>query len=238
MPLFNMGYCDNHRVFTRHSSHRRSLRAFGYNDGEVSELAAYRYDADDNQRLRGHSHLQWAAPCIDYKEDCVDCQETYQKVRSADAARRAACFAEGVLAAGDKLFMVSLPVPSVAVRSDRKQDYHRHRLGSYSRLRKRKVRRQREAFQRKAAHMLEEEGLKPHPRYFQSAAVSQRKTALTAWLSQNKDAHYQLDCWRDGIIQSVVVSKNKFIPRTRVTKGWRYEHRDGRVRASSLARRW
>ena len=234
--LFNMGYCDNHRVFTRHSSHRRSLRHFGYNDAEVSELAAYRYDADDNQRQLGHSHLQWAAPCESYKEDCVVCEETYQAVRSADAARRAACFAEGVLAAGDKLFMVSLPVPSVAVRSDRKSDYRRHRLGSYAKLRKRKVKRSAEAFQRKCEHMESEEGLKPHPRYFQQAAIEKRKSALSAWLSENKDAHYQLECWREGIIQSVVVSKNKFIPRSRVTKGWRYEHRgDGRVSADVSA---
>lgn len=236
--LFNMGYCENHRVFTRHSSHRRSLRNFGFNDKEVSELTAYRYDKDDSQRHLGHSHLKWAAPCAAYKDDCLTCQETYQAVKSADGARRAALFADAVLSRsedGDRLFMVSLPVPSVAIRSDRVEDYHRHRLGSYARLRKKKIKASASAFERKCKHMREVEGLEPHPRYFQSRAIRQRKHALSGWLSANKDSYYQLDCWRDGIIQSVVVSRNRFIRRDKVTKGWRYVDVDGRVPADTSA---
>ena len=231
--LFNMGYCDDYRPFTRHSSHRRSLRNFGFNDDEVRELTQYRYDADDAQRQLGHSHLKWAAPCEAYKSDCVQCQETYQKIKSSDSALRAGLFAGGVLSHGDALFLVSLPVPMVAVRADRRGDYHRLRIGKYARLRHKKIKRQEDAFRRKCKRMWEEEGLKPHPRYFADSAIQDRKAALLQWLSDNKDAEYQKDCWEEGIVQSVVESDNAFIPRVKKTSGWRYVINDREHDAAS-----
>lgn len=220
--IFNMGYCSEHRVFGRNDSVRRSLRAFGYSKKQAYELTVHLSDEMDEQCIPGHSHVKWSGPCAHYREDCVVCAETYQKVRSADGAARAAAFAGGVLAHGDSLFLVSLPVPSVAVRSDRLRDYRNGRLGSYARLRKRKRKMSAAAFQRKC-NRLAEDGIKPHPRYFQDKAIKERKSAESAWLSENKDSYYQLDCWRDGIIQSLVVNRGEFIPRVRVTKGYRYQ---------------
>lgn len=233
--LFNMGYCANHRVFGRNSSVRRSLCAFGYSKKQAYELTVHLSDAMDEQCVPGHSHVKWAGPCAHYRDDCVVCAETYQAIRSADGAARAAAFAGGVLAHGDSLFLVSLPVPSVAVRSDRMREYRNNRLASYSRLRKRKRKMSAAAFQRKCSR-LAEDGIKPHPRYFQDKAIKERKAAESAWLSEHKDDYYQLDAWRDGVIQSLVVNRGVFIPRVRVTKGYRYQaDLHGVVRADESA---
>ena len=213
-----MSYCPNYRVFHRHTSYERGLRNFGYPEGHVRNLAAYRYDEVESARKVGYGALRWAGPCDRHKDLSVDgcavCRETYLKFKSEAASMEALCFAEAVLARvseGDLLFMVTLPIPKVAIRDN--SAYVGRRIGSFQRLSKRKRRAQKRAFEKKKRDMWDREGLRVGPEYMTRERVKERKDAHKRWLEEHKDDYYQLECIRDDVMRSVVESEDCFIDR-------------------------
>ena len=230
-----MSYCPNYRTFHRHTSYERGLVNFGYPVADVRNLAAYRYDEVESAREAGHSALQWAGPCEDYRDitdsGCARCRETYMSFRQSAAALEAQCFAEGVLARaseGDRLFLVSVPIPMVAVRD--KSAYNGRRLGEYQRLSKKKRKAHKRAFERKKKVMFEREGLKVGPEYYSPKRVKERKDAHKLWLTEHKDDYYQLECIKSDVMRSVVVKEDAFIKREPYKSGYRYVLTEGQYR--------
>lgn len=230
-----MSYCENYRVFHRHSSYERGLHNFGYSRQDARWMAAYRYDEVEAERDAGYAALQWAGPCEDYRDPtdngCGKCHETYLTFRRMSAALEAECFARGVLARaedGDRLFMVTLPIPMVAVRD--RGSYIGGRIGSYQRLSKKKRKAHKAAFERKKKEMLSERGVVVGPEYMTKKRLSERKDAHKRWMSEHKDEYYQLECIKSDVMRSVVKSQDAFLERVPAQGGgFRYQLRNESV---------
>ena len=226
-----MAYCENHRVFHRHSSYERGLVNFGYSKSDARWFAGYRYDAVEAERDKGKSTLQWAGPCEKYRDPsdagCRTCYDTYQSFRTQAATLEAECFARGVLAHADdghRLFFVTLKIPMVAVRD--KSSYEGGRLAAYQKLSKKKRKAHAAAFKRKREIMLSERGVMVGPEYETPKRQQSRKDAHKRWMDDNHAGYYQLDCIKSDVMRSVVKTDGKFIERESAQGGgFRYVQR-------------
>lgn len=235
-----MSYCENHRVFHRHSSYERGLFNFGYSKSDAHWMAGYRYDEVESERNPGNSTLQWAGPCEKYRDPhyargCRTCYDTYTAFRSDAAALEAECFARAVLSReheGDRLFMVTLKIPKVAVYD--KSAYEGGRLAAYQKLSKKKRRAHKRAFEKKKRDMLSERGVLVGPEYHTPERARKRKDAHKRWLDDNHADDYQRHCLSKGILRAVVETDGKFIERESAEGGgFRYVQR-GDARAMSV----
>ena len=235
--VFNVGYeCPNRRIINRFTPVFNSHVKFGYPRHEVAALP-HVFAAVQEVNAEVHNgfvfaEVEWSTGCPNYRnpDATCTCPETYMQGKSAAAGLEAECFAKGVLAAGDLMVLLSAPVPAVSVRSDRVEEYNRHRIGSYARHKKRKKRRNRVAFLKKKAAMQERYGIGPGPLYDTPDACAARDADLDSWMSDNKDGLYQLECWQKGIIQSLRLTDSRFIRREKVTSGHSYKRAaDGSV---------
>lgn len=226
--------CPDHRIINRFTPILNSFVRFGYPRHDAVALppvfAAVRSTNAEVHAGYVNAETEWAVGCPAYKDPSAECTcgETYIAGKSADAALHAKCFARGIFAhaaAGsqDKLVFLSGPVPFVAVRADRAAEYDRHRLGHRAKVKKGKRRRNRVAHLKKVADMRARYGIKPGPLYDSEEYQARRAAKLDAWVSDNKDGAYQLECWQAGIMQSIRMTDGRLIRRRKVTSGRSYK---------------
>ena len=228
--------CPDKVPFHRFLSEELGIIRHGYSAEDARAMTLYLHDAVESQRVMGHKAVGWAGPCNCYKDEtdrgCAKCRDEYMAFRKADAALQAECFAKGVLARqseGDRLLLVTLAQPMVAVRGDRLNEYRDNRQAARNKLSKRKRKARKDYQKRKKKRMLRERGIVQGPEYMTKQRVRERELALKKWVSENADDYYQLQCMKADITRAIVESADVFMDR--VAQGTGFKYVDNSVRS-------